>query len=146
MVERPEIESSKQCRIYKVPNPLRKWNEEAYTPQVVSIGPFHHKNERLKAMEEQKERYFRSFLPRSKKNLEDLVGVIRDMEESIRGCYEETIDLDSNGFVKMILLDAIFILELSIRATSSSSQISDDPNVVETRVTAIIVDLLLLEN
>ena len=24
-----------------------KWNEEAYTPQLVSIGPFHHKNERL---------------------------------------------------------------------------------------------------
>ena len=24
--ERPEIESSKQCRIYKVPHPLRKWN------------------------------------------------------------------------------------------------------------------------
>ena len=144
MVERPEIESSKQCRIYKVPNPLRKWNEEAYTPQVVSIGPFHHKNERLKAMEEQKERYFRSFLPRSKKNLEDLVGVIRDMEESIRGCYEETIDLDSNGFVKMILLDAIFILELFIIATSS--EIRDDPNVVEPRVTTIIVELLLLEN
>ena len=61
MVERPEIEPSEQCRIYKVPNPLRKENEEAYTPQVVSIGPFHHKNEKLKAMEKHKERYFRSF-------------------------------------------------------------------------------------
>ncbi|XP_030973293.1 putative UPF0481 protein At3g02645 isoform X1 [Quercus lobata] len=145
MVERPEIEPSKQCRIYKVPNPLRKWNEEAYTPQVVSIGPFHHKNERLKAMEEHKERYFRSFLQRSKKNLEDLVGVIRDMEESIRGCYEETIVLNSDRFVKMILLDAIFILELFIRETSRS-QISDDPNVVDPRSTAVRVDLLLIEN
>ncbi|KAM4105962.1 hypothetical protein ACJW30_04G027900 [Castanea mollissima] len=135
MVERPEIEPSKQCRIYKVPNPLRKWNEEAYsTPQVVSIGPFHHKNKRLKAMEEHKERYFRS--------------VIRDMEESIRGCYEETIDLTSDRFVKMILLDAIFILELFIRRTRTSrSQISDDPNVVDPRSNILRVDhLLLLEN
>ncbi|KAK9997275.1 hypothetical protein SO802_021961 [Lithocarpus litseifolius] len=147
MVERPEIEPSKQCRIYKVPNPLRKWNEEAYTPKVVSIGPFPHKNERLKAMEDYKERYFRSFLQRSEKNLEDLVGVIRDMEESIRGCYEETIDLPSDRFVKMILLDATFILELFIRRTRTSrSQISDDPNVVDPRSTALKVDLLLLEN
>ena len=89
MVERLEIEPSKQCRIYKVPHPLRKWNDEAYTPQVVSIGPFHHKNERLKAMEEHKERYFRSFVKGSAINLEYLVGRIREMEESIRGCYEE---------------------------------------------------------
>ena len=78
--------------------------------------------------------------------LHSLVGVINNKEKRICGCYEETIDLTSDKIVKMILLDAIFILELSIRATSSSSQISDDPNVVETRVTAIIVDLLLLEN
>ena len=64
-------------------------------------------------------------MQRSEKNLEDLVGVIRDMEESIRGCYEETIDLTSDRFVTMILLDAIFILALFIR----SRIISDDLNV-----------------
>ena len=32
MVGRPEIASSKKCRIYKASHPLRKWNEEAYTP------------------------------------------------------------------------------------------------------------------
>ena len=32
MIERPEIEPSKQCRIYKASHPLRKWKEEAYTP------------------------------------------------------------------------------------------------------------------
>ncbi|XP_023890200.1 UPF0481 protein At3g47200 [Quercus suber] len=145
MVERPEIEPSKQCRIYKAPHPLRKWNKEAYTPQVVSIGPFHHKNERLKAMEEHKERYFRSFVKRSEINLEYLVGRIREMEESIRGCYEETIDLTSDRFVKMILVDVVFILELFIRE-SSISLICDDPNVVEPRSTAVRLDLLLLEN
>ena len=69
IVNRPETESSKQCRIYRVPKRLRKWKEAAYTPQAVSIGPFHHKNERLKAMEEHKERHFRSFVKQSKINL-----------------------------------------------------------------------------
>nr|XP_023881610.1 putative UPF0481 protein At3g02645 [Quercus suber]POE74070.1 upf0481 protein [Quercus suber] len=145
MVERREIESSKQCRINKIPNPLRKWNEEAYTPQVVSIGPFHHNNERLKAMEEHKERYFRSLVKWSNINLEYLVGTIREMEESIRGCYELTIDLTSDRFVKMILVDASFILELFIK-DSSGSWTSDDPIFVQPRADAVMLDLLLLEN
>ena len=33
MVKRPEIQSSKQCCIYKVPHYLRKkWNEDVFTP------------------------------------------------------------------------------------------------------------------
>ena len=58
MVERAEIQSSKRCCIYKVLHQLRNWNEEAYTPQAISIGPFHYKNKILEAMEEHKERYF----------------------------------------------------------------------------------------
>ena len=153
MVGRPEIASSKKCRIYKASHPLRKWNEEAYTPQVVSIGPFHHKNERLKAMEEHKERYFKSFVERSDQiNLEDLVRVIREMEESIRGCYEEAINLNSDRFVKMILVDASFILELFFRDSlrkkkkSSESRTSDDPIFVQPRYSAVFLDLALLEN
>ena len=42
----------------------------------------------------------------------ELVGTIREMEESIRRCYAETIDLTSDSFVKMILVDVCFILEL----------------------------------
>ncbi|KAF3958563.1 hypothetical protein CMV_016539 [Castanea mollissima] len=144
IVGRLDIQSSTRCRIYRVPHYLRKWNEEAYTPQVISIGPFHHKNKRLKAMEELKERYFSSFVKRTKINLDDLVGKIREMEKRIRGCYDETIDLSSDRFVKMILVDASFILELLER--SSKGLTSDDPMAVEPRATAIMLDLLLLEN
>ena len=36
------LQESDDCRIYRVPYHLRKWNKEAYTPQVISIGPYHH--------------------------------------------------------------------------------------------------------
>ena len=104
-------------------------------------------------MEEHKERYFKSFVERSDQiNLEDLVRVIREMEESIRGCYEETINLNSDRFVKMILVDASFILELFFRDSlrkkkkSSESRTSDDPIFVKPRNNAVMLDLLLLEN
>ena len=111
MVKSPDIQSSKQCCIYKVPHYLRKWNEEAYTPQTISIGPFHYKNKRLEAMEEHKERYFRSFVKRSNIDWQLLVNIIQKIEGRIRGCYAETIVLSSDRFVKMILVDACFILE-----------------------------------
>ncbi|KAM3750297.1 hypothetical protein ACB098_04G026500 [Castanea mollissima] len=130
-----------------VPWHIRKWKEEAYTPQVVSIGPFHHKNERLKVMEKQKERYLRSFMKRSRMKYENLVYFIRMMEECIRGCYEEIIDLSSDEFVEMILMDASFILELFIRATPRIKERDDqDPMFVIPRVKAILFDLMLLEN
>ncbi|XP_075662939.1 UPF0481 protein At3g47200-like [Castanea sativa] len=144
MLKLPDIESTKSCRIHKVPRHLRKWKEEAYTPQVFSIGPFHHKNKRLKVMEEHKERYFRSFMKRSKIELKYLLDNIRKMEKRIRGCYEEIIDLSSDRFVKMILVDASFILELLIRKTPGETR--DDPMFIKPRAEAIKLDLLLLEN
>ncbi|KAM3750302.1 hypothetical protein ACB098_04G026900 [Castanea mollissima] len=145
IVERPEIQSSKQCCIYKVPHHLRKFNEEAYTPQIISIGPFHHKKERLQAMEEHKERYFRSFVKRNKIDLDYLIGTIKEMEESIRGCYAETLTLSSDWFVKMVLVDASFILELLFRSSSESST-NEYPMFEEPSAGAIMLDLLLLEN
>ncbi|KAK9997273.1 hypothetical protein SO802_021959 [Lithocarpus litseifolius] len=145
---RPEIQSSTQCLICKVPRHIRKWKEEAYTPQVVSIGPIHHKNKRLKAMEEYKERYFKSFVQKNGMDLEFLVGIIRKMEESIRGCYAETIDLPSDKFVKMILVDASFILELFFRSRSGSWT-NHDPIFFRSSYSwadAVRLDLVLLEN
>uniref|UniRef100_A0A7N2MV25 Uncharacterized protein n=1 Tax=Quercus lobata TaxID=97700 RepID=A0A7N2MV25_QUELO len=146
IVKRTEIQLLEECCIYKLPRYLRKWNEEAYPPQVISIGPYHHENQRLKAMEEHKERYFRSFMKRSERSLEYLVGTVREMEERIRRCYEETIDLTSDSFVKMILLDACFILELLFRRSSLRLTSHDDSMVVEPRAAAVKVDLLLFEN
>ena len=97
-------------------------------------------------MEEHKERYFRSFVKRSEINLENSVGTIREMEESIRGCYGETIyNLDSDRFVKMILVDASFILELFFRCRSGRWT-RDELIFVQPRASAIRLDLLLLEN
>ncbi|GLT52996.1 hypothetical protein SLA2020_262960 [Shorea laevis] len=49
-----------ECCIYRVPNKLRDVNKEAYTPKLVSIGPFHHGLEELKGMERKKQIYLRN--------------------------------------------------------------------------------------
>ncbi|KAJ7960610.1 hypothetical protein O6P43_021028 [Quillaja saponaria] len=64
--------TSTECCIFKVPVNIRRLNEEAYTPKVISIGPFHFGNERFQEMERFKLRYFGSFLERA--NQIDLKG------------------------------------------------------------------------
>ncbi|XXG60594.1 hypothetical protein AAC387_Pa04g2458 [Persea americana] len=41
-------------RLPKVPQRLRKGNNDAYEPKIISIGPYHRGNPRLQAMEKKK--------------------------------------------------------------------------------------------
>ncbi|XP_062175491.1 UPF0481 protein At3g47200-like isoform X2 [Alnus glutinosa] len=116
----PEPEPAKwpECCIYKVPDKLREVNKEqdAYTPKLVSIGPFHHNLPQLTGIKQQKLIYFKKFCLRTKKSSKDLESIIEKEEKQIRRYYSETFDqLDSKKFVKIILLDAIFIIELFLR-------------------------------
>ncbi|KAF2300969.1 hypothetical protein GH714_018714 [Hevea brasiliensis] len=110
---------SPDCCIYRVPKRLREVNEAAYTPQVVSIGTLHYGKKSLKKMENQKVRYLANFLRVAKGfniRLEELVRYIKREEKSIRQCYAETFDyLSSDKFVKMVLVDSAFIIELFLR-------------------------------
>jgi hypothetical protein len=79
--------------IYHVPVDIRQVNKDAYTPQVICIGPIHQKNEN-QVIKELKRRYFKQFfnrLPAEKKKpvLEELVKTITGCVDKIRNCYED---------------------------------------------------------
>ncbi|XP_052108015.1 UPF0481 protein At3g47200-like [Arachis duranensis] len=89
-----------ECCIYRVPHEIRKLNEDAYTPKVVSIGPFHHGNEKLLNMEGQKTMYFKEFIERTEtKNLESFVSCVQELEPKVRGCYSDDIKLSEEEHV-----------------------------------------------
>jgi hypothetical protein len=62
-----EKEKWKKRSIYKVPSQLKELNKNAYKPQTISFGPYHHGEEHLMAMEEHKHRALIHFLKRWKK-------------------------------------------------------------------------------
>ncbi|XP_011001909.1 PREDICTED: UPF0481 protein At3g47200-like [Populus euphratica] len=79
--------------IYHVPVDIRQVNKDAYTPQVICIGPIHQKNEN-QVIKELKRRYFKQFfnrLPAEKQKpvLEELVKTITGCVDKIRNCYED---------------------------------------------------------
>ena len=135
-----------------VPDHLRNCEgaEEAYTPQVISIGPIHHRTSKLLPMEKCKVLYLECFINRTNANLKNLVSAVTEMEKDIRYCYAETIlsSMDSDHFVKVILMDAIFILELFLReACGGDDTIMADPIAAEPSLFVFVrIDLMVLEN
>ncbi|KAJ7957288.1 hypothetical protein O6P43_023611 [Quillaja saponaria] len=136
--------------IYKVPSYLRKLNKDAYTPMVVSIGPFHHGNKTLQNMERHKIRFLKRFLERISPTIcSEWIESIKELEPRIRLCYAETIELSRNELVKVIMVDAGFILELFfIYFYKQHIGWKDEDNILlkPWLTTAIRSDLLLLEN
>ncbi|VVB06395.1 unnamed protein product [Arabis nemorensis] len=160
--------NSEHCCIYRVPERLRRVNPEAYTPQLLLIGPLHHslKSQALKSlgditytksmgylnMEEHKKIYLVEFAQRvdGKETIDGFKRLIEEDEEIIRASYSEsTAWIESLEFVKMILHDSVFILEFLLRTYHKGASIEktedilmDEPCLQNT----VHEDLTLLEN
>ncbi|XP_058084059.1 UPF0481 protein At3g47200-like [Magnolia sinica] len=134
--------------IYKVPERIRQANKDAfepYEPQIVSIGPYHHLKK--EEFEKHKKLYQKSILSRNPNHLlEDYNTAIEKLENEARSCYSEDVRLNGSEFVKMMVLDGCFIVELFLRAKEEKFE-GDDP-VFSTISTLPLIryDMLLLEN
>ncbi|PQM43189.1 UPF0481 protein [Prunus yedoensis var. nudiflora] len=114
ITEKRVLDKPDKWCIYRVPSKLRKVNEAAYTPQLLSIGPFHHGKPELKDMETHKKIYCENFLARFKKSEDELKQFIKTRQENILRCYAGTIELNKK-FEEIIVVDACFIIELFLK-------------------------------
>ncbi|KAL8092579.1 UPF0481 protein At3g47200-like [Apium graveolens] len=159
---------------YRVPSKLRAVMPEAYTPQVVSVGPFHRNKPELRGMEEFKWRYMLSFLDglvetdignmhinvsqgESSENsprflaLDKCCRVISELEAEARAFYAEEINLDKHQLMEMLLVDSCFILE-HIRRMNTKLIPSEETVPIDLPAgnlmmrLALCQDFLLLEN
>ena len=83
------------CCIYRVPYKLRMVNKDAYTPKLISIGPLHHGEYELHAMEMLKLRHLKEFCYRTGTCHKDIASTIEANELKIRRCYDEIFDISS---------------------------------------------------
>ncbi|XP_007052257.2 PREDICTED: putative UPF0481 protein At3g02645 [Theobroma cacao] len=144
-----DLEPAPECSIYKVPSCFREANQKAFTPQLISIGPIHRGNTILARMERQKQRYYQKFRQRtSKKTLEEFSSFIKEHVSGICKCYDVDFGFDTelevSKFVKMILFDAIFIIELFLR--NSENEVNDFLFRGRWLRVELQTDLMLLEN
>ncbi|KAF8096997.1 hypothetical protein N665_0297s0008 [Sinapis alba] len=139
------------CCIYRVPNNIREVNPQAYTPQLVLIGPLHHslksqarqslgrgditcpKSMGYLNMEKHKKIYLAAFAQRfngEKTIIDGLRRMIEEEEETIRANYQEsTAWIQSQEFVEMVMQDSVFIIEFILRVceTRGETKKTGDP-------------------
>lgn len=107
-------ESDAKC-IYRVPIHMRDVEPNAYSPNMISIGPYHHGEERLQEMDNLKWKLFHRPFDSARANsvkLDPVISAMEDLEEEARSCYWGKIQHSSDSFVKMMAIDGCFIVEL----------------------------------
>ncbi|PSR86631.1 UPF0481 protein [Actinidia chinensis var. chinensis] len=105
----------KKRSIYKVPPHMTNLNKNAYRPQVVSFGPYHHGEEHLMPMEEHKKRALFHFLKRTKKPFQMIVDNLTKVVQDLKDSYDLLGDVwqsNTDGFLKLMVLDGCFMLEV----------------------------------
>ncbi|KAL5556936.1 hypothetical protein UlMin_039172 [Ulmus minor] len=140
---------AKLC-IYKVPHYLREGDDKAYFPQIVSLGPYHHGRRRLRQMDRHKWRSLHQVLKRTNHDTSLYLNSIKELEEKARSCYEGPINLSSNEFVEMMVLDGCFVLELFRGAAGGFKHLGyprNDPIfAMRGSMHSIQRDMIMLEN
>nr|KYP36239.1 UPF0481 protein At3g47200 family [Cajanus cajan] len=152
------------CSISKVPHKIRKPNNGAYEPKVVSIGPYHRESEGendLVLMEQPKWKQENENAEESQQgpNVLKICGTtILDLDNIVRASYGGNIQTEQHELAKIILLDGLFLLEFLIRLSKYMAALSDNNYVVlshyvddpifesQEKLLSVLSDMLLLEN
>lgn len=84
---------------------------KAFSPIIVSIGPYHHGTPSLQPMEKKKWNCLHFILNANpEKTLDDYLKALQELYPIAKSCYKEEIKMESNKFVEMLLLDTCFII------------------------------------
>ena len=140
---------SPNCCIFKTPTILYRLNHKAYVPDAFFIGPFHHRDPNLTDTEKIKIKYLQGLISRSspKTTLRDLFNSIKEVEREARECYSNPISYSSDEFVKMLVIDGCFIIELFRKYASVVLREDNDPIFTMSCLQQFLHhDLILLEN
>ncbi|XP_051139218.1 UPF0481 protein At3g47200-like isoform X2 [Andrographis paniculata] len=93
-------------------------------------------------------RYLKLLLERkNESSVHKYVTVMRSLQEQARRCYADPVDLESDSFVEMLLLDSFFIVELTRKYRFPWIRETDDPIFKhDYYIVELICDLMLIEN
>ncbi|OMO92993.1 hypothetical protein COLO4_17161 [Corchorus olitorius] len=153
--------------IFKTPSLFSRHRENVFLPNYFSIGPIHHGKGNLVATEEIKVKYLKDLLSRvvdqrhkgtmlsqqvkemeKQKILTDCFYAIKSIEFEAQACYASECEVKlGDEFVKMLVLDGCFMIELFRRDAQEVRIELDDPIFsMSCMLQFLHHDLILLEN
>ncbi|EOY02746.1 PREDICTED: UPF0481 protein At3g47200 [Theobroma cacao] len=156
--------ASSYC-IFKTPSILFRHRENSFLPNCFSIGPVHHGKENLAVTEKIKLKYLKGLLCRvttsperkseeakeieQEEILTNFTDTVKEIEKEASGYYagDDYAAKLGDEFVKILVLDACFIIELFRKDAGEITQDQDDPIFsMSCMLQFLYHDLILLEN
>ncbi|XP_024964436.1 putative UPF0481 protein At3g02645 [Cynara cardunculus var. scolymus] len=100
--------------VFNVSKAISRFKPEAYVPQAIALGPYHHFETHLYQMERYKVAVVKAFLnPGQVLSFEPLViDRLRKIDPMIRACYHKYLDLDDDTLAWIVAIDGLFLLYL----------------------------------
>ncbi|GLJ35877.1 hypothetical protein SUGI_0720060 [Cryptomeria japonica] len=145
--------------VFGVPSELLSVKPEAYIPQCVSIGPYHHWRSQLLEMERNKMAAAQRFEKTITGKFEDVVEEVKKYDWQIRNCYHKYLDYKKETLAWLMAMDASFVLDClqfqvqqadqaSLQAVSHVKYLGRvlDPAGRSAIHNTIMRDLMMLEN
>ncbi|XP_030474723.1 UPF0481 protein At3g47200-like [Syzygium oleosum] len=136
--------------ICRIPHYLKDGEDNAWVPQIVSLGPYHHGKKHLRHMEQHKVRCLHRILWRARHEKKIFLDSVREVEGRARTCYEGEIPMSSEEFVEMMVLDGCFVIELFLGFIFGFEKLGHPRNdsvfSVRRSMHKIQGDMIMLEN
>uniref|UniRef100_A0A0E0RHA4 Uncharacterized protein n=1 Tax=Oryza rufipogon TaxID=4529 RepID=A0A0E0RHA4_ORYRU len=99
--------------VHRVPAAVKDLHPHAYRPQVVSLGPFHHGDQRLVPMEPHKLRAVARFVGRSRRPVAEFVAAVEAAAAELEESYQDLAgEWRGERFLQVMFTDGCFLLEM----------------------------------
>ncbi|XAR66824.1 hypothetical protein NMG60_11013171 [Bertholletia excelsa] len=141
-------EKIRSC-VFTVPKRLSAEKPEAYTPQLLGLGPYNHFKPELYEMERYKLAAVSHVLMSSGHNFEDIVTELKNEEATIRACYLKYLDYDGDTLASIIAIDGIFLIDFIDGVVKKGKMDEMDCLIYAARMLTVddlLGDIMMLEN
>ncbi|KMZ56498.1 hypothetical protein ZOSMA_94G00220 [Zostera marina] len=154
---------SENPMLCKIPNNFRANHEKEYEPEIIAIGPYHRNgghlrqiNSRLKYMEDMKLKFLIDLCKATANNNEDMTkeDVLKKITIAVQSKVsiaqmkysESSFNMSSEDFVKMLILDGSFIVQLFIKRKETPYLEVPILKFIQNGHNSLDRDLILFEN
>ncbi|KAK4383284.1 hypothetical protein Sango_2790300 [Sesamum angolense] len=128
--------------VFRVPESLSETKPEAYAPQQIGLGPYHHLRPEFYMMQKEKHAAVRKFLNQEKPNtIQQVVGALVEWEPVLRACYDQYLDLHAKTLAWILAIDGLYLLQFLKNSKQTGEIHAKDPQMDK-----LVGDVIMLEN